>query len=227
MIRAKRILFFLADFVLPTALYYGLRAGGMGIYLTLLLSSLLPTAVAVYRLVRERRVDGLALYMVIAMVVSTAISLVAGSPRFLLAKEAWVIGFTGGWFLISSWSSRPLAYLYSKPLLERRFPGNGMKWDVFWEKLPRFRRIWRVASVLWGVGLLADSVLRVWMAYNLPVDAVPGLGTVLYLVTSAVVLVVTNIFYIFSGLFYPGSALYAPLADVPEVRDVGQAAVSR
>ena len=62
MIRARRVLYFLADLVFPTALYYGLRAGGVGIYLTLVISSLAPAAVGVYRLVRERRVDGLALY---------------------------------------------------------------------------------------------------------------------------------------------------------------------
>ena len=71
--------------------------------------------------------------------------------------------------------------------------------------------------------MLADSALRVFMAYTLPVDEVPGLGTVLYLVTSAIVLVVTNVFYIFSGLFDMRSSLYAPLAGVPETQDAGPA----
>jgi hypothetical protein len=214
--RARKILLFIADFVFPTALYYGLRAAGVGIYLTVLISSIAPAMVAVYQLVRQRRVDGLALYTISAMALSAIVSLIAGSPRFLLAKDAWLIGFTGMWFLVSAGTSRPLAYLYSRPLLERRHPGNGVSWTELWEKLPRFRRIWRVASIAWGIGLLTDAVLRVVIAYRLPIDAVPGIGTAMYLATSVVILVITNMFYVLSGLFSPRSALYAPLAGARE-----------
>lgn len=55
--------------------------------------------------------------------------------------------------------------------------------------------MWRVSSVLWGIGTLADAALRVVLAYTLPVDEVPGLATALYAVTSAV-LVVTNVYYV-------------------------------
>jgi hypothetical protein len=167
----------------------------------------------VVRLLRSRRVSGLALYTLIMMLLSTGISLIAGSPRFMLAREAWLTGATGIWFIASAWTAQPLAYLYSRPLLERRsWAGNiPYDWDDLWIQLPRFRRLWRVGSALWGVALLADSALRVVMAYTLPVDAVPALGTALYLVTSLVLIIITNVYYVISGLYDRSSRLYAPL----------------
>lgn len=204
-----------ADLAVPIALYYGLRSAGTGLYVSLLVSAAVPAAIAVARLVRGRRVDGLALYTVTIMVLGAAVSLIAGSPRFLLAREGWITGVTGVWFLASvRFARRPLAFSYSRPMLERRLTRRGVPgdWEQLWERLPAFRRIWRVATVLWGLALLADSVLRVVMAYSLPVDAVPALGTALYSVTSLVLLVVTNTYYRFAGLFNGGSALYAPVA---------------
>ena len=181
----------------PLGLYYGLRAAGIGVYVALLASTLLSAAFAVVSLLRHRRVDGLATYMTATLLASVGVSLLAGSPRFLLAKEAWLTAFAGAWFLASLRARRPLAYLYSKPLLEGRlgWPGD---WDEVWTRSPRFRHMWRVSSVLWGIGTLLDSAVRVVMAYTLPVDEVPALATALYVITSAVLIVVTNIYYVLS-----------------------------
>jgi len=47
-------------------------------------------------------------------------------------------------------------------------------WDLPWDPEPKFRRIWRVASVIWGMGLVIDATARVVIADTLPVDAVPA-----------------------------------------------------
>ncbi len=210
--RAVRVL---AELVIPVALYYGLRASGVGVYLTLLISAVAPAIYSVYRFAKGGRVDGLAVYMLSMLVLSTAISFIGGSPRFLLARDAWLTGVTGLWFLVSAWGNRPLSYLYTRPLLERRFGPAGVPWDQLWASLPRFRRLWRISSVLWAIGLLVDALLRVLMAYRLPIDSVPGLGTLLYLVTTAVLIIVTNVCYIVGGLYNPHSRLYAPLFTQP------------
>ena len=57
-----------------------------------------------------------------------------------------------------------------------------------------------MSSVIWGAGLLADAVIRVVMAYALPVDVVPGLGGALWPVTFVVLQVVTNVYYQLAGL---------------------------
>lgn len=211
--RKRQILRFVIDFAAPTAMFYVLRALGVGLYPTLVLSAVLPAGFGIVRWLRSRERDGLAVYMLSMLVLSALVSLVSGSPRFLLAREGWLTGVTGVWFIASVRAARPLAFHYTRPILEGRrrladIPGD---WDGLWEHLPRFRRVWRVGSALWGVALLADSVVRVIMAYTLPVNAVPALGTALYVATSVVLIVITNIYYIVSGLYDSRSRLYDPL----------------
>jgi hypothetical protein len=202
-----------ADIALPLGLFYGLRAAGLGIYFTLLISAAAPGALVVGRLVRSRRLDHLALFTLTVIVAGTAVSLVSGSPRLLLAREGWITALVGLWFLGSLAARRPLAFLYTRPMLERRTRaiGRPADWDELWERLPRFRRLWRVGTALWGIALLADSAVRVTMACTLPVDSVPALNTALYVGTSVVLIVITNAYYTLAGLYRRDSALYAPL----------------
>ena len=85
----------LTDLLLPVVLYYVLRGAGAGMYVSLLISAAIPAAIAIVRLIRTRRVDGLALYAMTVMVLGAVVSLIAGSPRFMLAREGWLTGITG------------------------------------------------------------------------------------------------------------------------------------
>jgi hypothetical protein len=68
--------------------------------------------------------------------------------------------------------------------------------------------MWRVSSVLFGIGTLLDAVLRVVFAYTLPPDIVPATATAMFAVTSVVLIVVTNVYYAWCGVFNRRSALY-------------------
>ncbi|WP_433371484.1 VC0807 family protein [Streptosporangium sp. CA-115845] len=209
----RTLLRLLVDLLVPAVLYYVLRSAGMSVYLSLLVTSVAPAAMGTYTLVRERRVDGLSVFMTAMMVLGVGASLISGSERFLLAREGWLTAAVGLWFLASLRVGMPLTFLFSRPLLEHRFPvrGTGETWDVLWERIPRFRRAWRVTTVLWGAGTLLDSAARVVMAYTLPVDAVPALGTALYAGTSITLMVIGNVYFVTVGLFDRRSAMYAPL----------------
>jgi len=103
-----------------------------------------------------------------------------------------------------------LSYLFSQPLLEGRFRWP-RDWDGLWDRSPRFRRMWRNSSLLWGIGTLIDAALRVVMAYTLPPDLVPALGTALYAGTSVVLIAVTTVYYAAAGIYNRTPALYPPL----------------
>ena len=89
-------------------------------------------------------------------------------PRFLLARDGLITGIWGAWFLATLAARRPAAFLFARPLLEGRLVFAVTSWDALWDAEPRFRRIWRVATVWWAAGLLADAVIRMVMAYTLP-----------------------------------------------------------
>lgn len=116
----------------------------------------------------------MAAFVVATMATSIAVSVVAHSPRFLPAEDGPITGLWGAWFVVSIRARRPAALVFALPLLENRKVFTAGSWGVLSEADPGFRRIWRVASILWGAGLLVDAVVRVVMAYTLPVDVVPG-----------------------------------------------------
>lgn len=198
----RRVLFGVArDVVVPIALYYGLRAAGVSVFVALLAGAVLPALTAAAQWLRTRSLEGMAGFVAGIMLLGVAAALVSGSPRFLLAKDGWLTGVAGLWFLVSVRARRPLVFHGGRPLLEGRFRSDGTSWDVLWEREPAFRRIWRVSTVIWGVAMLVDAAVRVVMAYTLPVDAVPGLGALLWPVTLLLLQVVNGVYYEVAGLW--------------------------
>jgi hypothetical protein len=188
------------DVAAPIALYYGLRAAGLSSLAALAIGAVIPAVSAAWVLVRQRRANLVALLVLGTMVASLIISVIAHSPRFLLAKDGVLTSVWGIWFLASLLAARPAAFLFARPLMEGRRAFAVRDWDALWNAEPRFRRIWRVSTVIWGLALLADAVIRVVMSYTLSVDVVPGLGAALYPVTFVVIQIVTNIYYQVAGL---------------------------
>jgi intracellular septation protein A len=197
----------------PIALYYLLRAAGLATYPALLITTVLPALSAVYQVLRHRKLDQLTLFMVVMTVLSAGAAAITGSDRFLLAKDAWLTAITGTWMLATTRSDRPVVYHFARFLLEGRVGPSGQSWEGLWEQLPAFRRVWRVANVIWGMATLLDAGVRFTMAYTLPVNLVPALNVAQYMVLFVFLQVTTNIYYFRAGLFNPRSRLYrAPTA---------------
>jgi membrane associated rhomboid family serine protease len=205
---ALTVLFGLAA---PIALYYGLRAAGAGIVPSLIAGTVAPAGSAIVQAIRHRRIDALAVTVLTLLVLSAGVSVLAGSSRFLLAKDAALTAVWGTWFLLSLRGRRPLTFRFTRPLLEghRIFDPRtrtwsapaGRSWDELWELLPRFRRMWQVTTLIWGAAFLLDAALRVVMAYALPVNDVPALAGALWLVTFLLLQIITNVYLSRSGLW--------------------------
>jgi hypothetical protein len=189
------------DIGAPIAVYYVLHGLGVGNLVALGAGAALPALSAGYTLAVKRRADGVALFVLTTIVASIFVSVIARDPRFLLARDGLITGLWGLWFLASVWARRPAAFTFARPLLEGRKMFTVRDWDTLWRAEPAFRHIWRVSTVMWGTGLLADAVARVIMSYTLPVAVVPGLGGALWPVTFVVLQVVTNVYYHFAGLY--------------------------
>jgi hypothetical protein len=196
------LIWFAFDLLAPTALLYVVLWRGGSLYGALLASATLSAASALVSYRKGAGNSRFAPYMLAMTLAGFAIALVTGSDRFLLAKESVLTAMLGLWFLLSIWHERPLTYQFTRPLLEgRSWFQHGPAWDLLWEREPRFRRTWRVSSLIWAMALFLDAGLRVVMAYTLPVNAVPALQTGLMLVTTMLMQPTTWIYYQRSGLW--------------------------
>ncbi|HEY0496077.1 MAG TPA: VC0807 family protein [Kutzneria sp.] len=178
------------NLVAPLALFYGLRAAGVDQWLALMLGAIPPTAHAVHGIVVRRKIDALALFTLSILGLSVATSFVTGSPRFLLAKDGWMTAIAGVWILATLWRTPFLQqFLLSFTSGETR-----ERFVLSWRDSPTYRHVLRMATVMWGVGLLGDSVVRVVLAYGLPVDQVPLISTLQYLVVYAALEIGTRLY---------------------------------
>ncbi|MFG2649698.1 VC0807 family protein [Streptomyces sp. NPDC048436] len=172
------------DAVVPTASYYLLSKGfGMGTMGALAWSSVVPAGRTLWGVVRERRVNGLAALILAANVVGLLLSLVAGDPRLMLAKDSGITATIGIAILWSVAAGRPLMTAGLKPWVTKGNAARTAVWDRLIGEQGRFARLERTFSVLWGVALFGEAVLRVVGAYTLSIDTMVWLGGAIAAVT--------------------------------------------
>ncbi|MET8684361.1 VC0807 family protein [Streptomyces sp. NPDC004732] len=165
------------DALVPTASYYLLSKGfGMGTMAALAWSSVVPAARTLWSLVKERRVNGLAALILTANVVGLLASLVAGDPRLMLAKDSAITATVGIAILLSVVAGRPLMTAGLKPWVTKGNAARTAAWERLSAERGRFARLERMFSVVWGLALFGEALLRVVGAYTLPVDTMVWLG---------------------------------------------------
>ena len=228
----------LIDIVAPIAVFYGAHALGASVWVALLLSAAIPAVGVLAGLLHRRRPDTMGILILAAQALSATATVINGSPRALFAREGLTTGAWACYMYVSLLAARPATFVVSRPLLEgrrvfdpatRRWvrPAE-VSWDELWERVPRFRRIWRVATVIWGTAILADAVIRIAMAATLPLSIIPALGGALWPVTFVVLQVPTNVYFARSGfwrILLNGDV--ADAADAPAGRRPRRPAVGR
>lgn len=169
------------DLGVPLGSYYLMRAAGVALIPALALSSIVPAIRTIAGLVRDRAVNGLAALIVVVNVVSIAVTFWAGDPRLMLAKDAAVSSTVGLAILVSVFAGRPLMTAGLRPMMTK---GNAAL-DAAFGRLsatsPRFGRLERIFSAVWGITLLAECVTRVICTFTLPVTTMVWLSTVMTL----------------------------------------------
>lgn len=194
------VLLTVLDVVAPIAVFYICRAAGLDDLTSLLISAIAPLGSITYHAVVARRLNGFALFIGAILVLNVAVALTAADARTLLARDGWITGVAGLFFFGTLWAARPIIYTLVRPLGEGRIGPPGMPWDDVWDRYPLFRRVFRVLTVIWAVGLLVDAAVRVIFAYALPVDVVPAANGIQYVVFYVIMQIISQVYFKRSGL---------------------------
>ncbi|MGW7614004.1 VC0807 family protein [Streptomyces sp. NPDC054766] len=169
----------IVDVAVPVGSYYLLKNGfGMSTMAALGWSSVVPAVRTVWSVLKERRVNALAGLILFVNVVGLALSLVAGDPRLMLAKDSGVSSAIGIGVLVSVKLGRPMMTQGMKPFLVKGDAARAAAWDRLAAGSEPFRKAERTFSLVWGTVLLGECVARVVGAYTLPIDTMVWLGTV-------------------------------------------------
>lgn len=172
------------DVGLPAVVYYGCRALGVDALLALAAGGLAALIRVGYVAALRRRLDGLGVFVGVSFVLVLAVSLLAGDPRVLLARESILSGAAGLVLVGSCLIGRPVLYAVAR----RLYTGKDdvlAQWDQRWRTQPSFRRHFMLLSAVLGAVLVTESAVRLVLIYLLPVDVMAGLSTALQIGTVA------------------------------------------
>ncbi|MEV5478270.1 VC0807 family protein [Streptomyces sp. NPDC127159] len=196
------------DVAVPIGSYYLFKdAFGMSTLMALGLGSVVPAVRTVWGVVEARTINAFAALILFVNVVGLLLSFVAGDPRLMLAKDSGVSSAIGIGILVSVAMGKPMMTAGMKPWLVKGAADREAAWSRLQSASPAFRRAERVFSVVWGVVLLVECVVRVVGAYTLPVDTMVWLGSV-------VLAVAMVIGFMVSGALAAGPMAHMLIAEV-------------
>ncbi|GAB2700277.1 VC0807 family protein [Kitasatospora kifunensis] len=171
------------ELALPLGGYYVLHGVGLSQWASLLISSLLVVPWLALGMVRSRRIEVMPVFTLLLILIGALMSMVSGSPRVLLVRDSWVFGVLGLWVLGSLATQRPFMLTASRSIVATKIGEAGaQEWVGRWAHDATFRHHMRVLTTVWGLGFTVDAGIRVVLAYTLPVDAVPLVSTLQWLV---------------------------------------------
>jgi hypothetical protein len=149
----------------PLALYSVLRSAGLSSVRALVLSGVFPALGVAVTYARDRRLDAIGGLVLVGIAVGTILGLATGSARLVLVEGSVPTAVFGIVCLVSLWSRRPLIFRFALEFMGPDTP-KGRDFEGRWQ-YAGFRHAFRVITVVWGAGYLAEAAARVVIAETL------------------------------------------------------------
>jgi hypothetical protein len=180
-----------ADIGLPLVAYYSLHALGASDRTALTAAAIAAGVRLVWEALRRRHLTWFASIMLAIFGMGAVLTLTGGDPRTILLKDSAGTALVGLAFLFSLAGRTPLTLEATRTWR----PDRAERVARLYRSDPRVRRVFRVATLGWGVGMLGESLVRVPLVYLFPIDVMVGLSTVL-MIGAMAGLVVWNAVYV-------------------------------
>lgn len=148
--------------LVPWGLYVWLSQSMSGVA-ALSIATLVPLADNLLYVAKHRKLDVFGSTMLFTFGLTLALVLMGGSEKILLIRESLVTAGVGVIFLGSLLFRRPLIfYLATRFIGNKELPAN---WTYSY-----FRFVMRLMTFVWGMMLVAESIVRVIMVYEMPTE---------------------------------------------------------
>jgi hypothetical protein len=180
------------DVGLPVVAYYVLHLLGASDWAALLAGSGVAAARIVWSAVRTRQFNAFATVMLLVYGVGFALAFATGDPRTLLLRSSLITAGVGAVFLVTAVRGRRPLTLAA---MQSFAPAKAAEAQHEYDTDPDARRTHRLSSAVWGVGLIAEALVRIPLVYLLPIEIGVGATEGLFIGTF-VALTVWNGWYV-------------------------------
>ena len=178
----------IVDVGVPTAAYFVAHWLGASDFVALLAGSLIALLRTLVVAAKDRKFQLFSAVMVGVFTVGIVLSFLTGDVKFLLVKESAGTFVAGVAFLVSCVLGKPLIYHAAL----RMQPAKEAEFAQLWEVSPQFRRSFTVMSLVWGVGLVFEALLRIPLVFVLPVEVMVTVSTLMIIVAFVLLAVWTK-----------------------------------
>jgi hypothetical protein len=152
----------------PIAIYFLVRPHVSHDSTALIYAAMSPAGWVLFQLARTRRVDPIGLITLLGFVFGVGGSeLLGGNALVLKVKESVFTCLFGLTCLASLGMRRPLMFYLARELSAGGDDRRRAAYDELLE-LPAARRVFITITAGWGVGLIAEALLRLLLAVSLP-----------------------------------------------------------
>jgi hypothetical protein len=161
------------DALLPFLTYQLLTSyvPGLSQVTALAIGAIFPAVNGIVGIVRRRRLDVVAIIVLIGIAVSIVASRMGGDPKLFLIRESFVTGALGLVCLMSLAWPRPLMFYIGRQFTAGDDPAQIEIFNGLWQR-PGARRVFRLLTIVWGAVWLGEFGLRVLMVWTLSVPQV-------------------------------------------------------
>jgi hypothetical protein len=157
----------LANFVAPYGVYEAL-SGQLGDTNALIASAVPPLLWSIYELVKTRRLDAVSVVVVSAILLTVGATFLGGSPRLIQIRDALVTGAVGVMFLATLAMKRPMIFYLARATMARNTAEGAEAYEQVWAR-PGVPRVFRVLTLVWGLGLVVQTGCMCWLAWIWPI----------------------------------------------------------
>ncbi len=134
----------------------------------LIASSAPPLCWSIAGFVRNRRVDAVSVFVLAGIVLSLLAFVGGGSVKVLQLRENLVTGVIGLVFLGSALVGKPLIYQLARASMARQSANKVREFESL-RKYEGFRRSMTFMTIVWGVGLLAQTAVACALVFTLSI----------------------------------------------------------
>ncbi|KAJ3115255.1 hypothetical protein HDU96_000970 [Phlyctochytrium bullatum] len=188
-IRRAVILMIVINIILPIVLYSVLTKW-LSDVAALAVSGIPPALDAILTIIRAKKMEPVASIVVLSIILAIIVSVVTQDAKLLLAKESLTSICIGIGFLVSTTFTRGnLIWMYNQ-LFSPSDDDTRAKLEAQWRR-PGVRSFTNRLCVLWGVGLLLESALRIVLIYQLDTKIMVYVSPALLVASMAVLVGIT------------------------------------
>jgi hypothetical protein len=150
--------------IVPLTVYYVVRHHVSSDQRALIIAGFFPAAWIAFQWIRTRRLDPIGAIVLFGFVIGVSVSeLMHGNAFVLKARDSAFTVTCGVGCLLSLLSRRPMMFHIGKAMSAGDDRRRQAAYDELWQ-IDQARRVFRVITVVWAIGLILEASVRILLA---------------------------------------------------------------